>query len=168
MKKLMVVAAVVAALALALGTARFAFAESPVRPTAPAGLGVRGGPGGPGLAGQEGPMHDAMIASMAKALNLDAATLEQRLDAGETMWSIAQSQGLSADQFSTAMQQARNDALKQAVADGSISQAQADWMSQRMAYGLTAGNQARANGLCDGTGMHQGRGMGGRWSAPAQ
>jgi hypothetical protein len=166
-KKCLAIAAVVGALVLALGVAGFAFADSPARPNLGAGPGMMGRGGGMWNrgSGQEGPLHDVMVASMAKALGMDAATLEQRLDAGETMWQVAQSKGLSADQFNTAMQQARTDALKQAVADGTITQAQADRMAQHMGQGLGATGRGLGSGPCGGTGTPMGRGQGGvRWS----
>jgi hypothetical protein len=165
-KKYVILAAVVGALVLAFGITGLASADSPERANQGYGRGMMGGGGNWGRGtGQDGPLHDAMVASMAEALGMDAATLEQRLDAGETMWQVGQTTSLSAEQFSTAMQQARADALKQAVADGTITQAQADWMAQRM--GRAAGLE-RGNGSCNGTGTPMGRGQGGgRWGAQA-
>ena len=164
MKKFVVVAAVLGALVLALGVVGFAFADSPARSPFGQGPGMMGGRGGPGgaNAGQEGPLHDVMVASMAQALGLDKTTVEQRLDAGETMWQVAQSKGLSADQFSAAMQQARTDALNQAVADGTISQAQADWMAQHMGQRGGAAGRGPGNGACGGSATPMGRGAA-RW-----
>jgi hypothetical protein len=111
-------------------------------------------------------MHDVMVDSMAKALGVNPTELEKSLDDGETMWQVAQDKGLNAEQFSAAMQQARTEALKQAVTKGTITQAQADWMAQRMGQGSGAAGQGLGNGPCGGTGSPMGRGQGGAsWSA---
>jgi hypothetical protein len=140
------------------------------------------GPGGMmgGLVdGDEGPLHDGMIAYFAGKLGLSVEAVEARLEAGETMWQIAQSQNVAAADFAALMQDARNAGIDAAVQAGLMTQAQADWMKQRsqimpmfqegfypgdcpMYGGSTAVPQA-------GFGMQGGRGgMGGRWSqAPA-
>ncbi|RPI27022.1 MAG: LysM peptidoglycan-binding domain-containing protein, partial [Chloroflexota bacterium] len=65
--------------------------------------------------------------------------LQSRLTSGETMWQIAQDQGLSEDEFVQAMTDAHAEALEKAVAEGVITQEQADWMSQHMSQMGTAG-----------------------------
>ncbi len=86
--------------------------------------------GGFGLRGpaKEGPLHDLMQAELAKALGLTTDELAARIEAGETPYQIAESQGKTADEISALFQTAREAALKQAVTDGVITQAQADWM----------------------------------------
>jgi hypothetical protein len=79
-----------------------------------------------------GPMHDDMYQAFAQALGITPAELETRLRAGDTLWAIAQEQGLTADQFQEAMAAARISAVNQAVADGILTQAQADFMLQHM------------------------------------
>ena len=126
--------------------------------------------------GEEGPMHDGMVAYFAEKLGLSADVVEGRLDAGETMWQIAESQGFAAADFTALMQDARNAGVDAAVQAGLMTQEQADWMNQRsqgmpmfqegfdpqdcpMYDGSAAGPQA-------GNGMRGGRGggMGGRWN----
>jgi hypothetical protein len=53
------------------------------------------------------------------------------------MAQIAASKGLTAEQFTALMTDARTQAIDQAVKDGKLTQAQADWMKQRgaAAYG---------------------------------
>jgi hypothetical protein len=95
------------------------------------GYGMMGGYGMWG-AGGYGPMHQYMIDALAKAFNLTSEQLQARFDQGETPWKIAQSQGLSAEQFQNAMQEAQDQALEAAVKGGVLTQQQADWMDQHM------------------------------------
>jgi hypothetical protein len=57
--------------------------------------------------------------------------LNDRLAKGETVAQIAYSKGLTADEFSALMSEARSQALDQAVDHGKITQEQVDWMKQR-------------------------------------
>jgi len=50
-------------------------------------------------------------------------------------WAIAQAQGLSDEEIRDRTAQLRADALAQAVADGLITQEQADWMLERHSAG---------------------------------
>jgi hypothetical protein len=79
----------------------------------------------------DGVLHDAMIAAFANELGLSVEDLEARLDAGETVADVAFAQGLTFEEFRTLMIDARAQAIAQAVADGTLTQEQADWMSQR-------------------------------------
>lgn len=106
----------------------------------------RGGNGGAGVA--RGVLHDAMISVYAQELGISVDDLNDRLASGETMAQIAASQGLTPEQFAAMMADARDQAIEQAVADGTITQEQADWMRQR-------GDRATP-----GAGRGQGRGPG--------
>ena len=128
--------------------------------------------------GDEGPMHDGMVAYFAEKIGLSLDAVEARLDAGETMWQIAQSQNVAAADYTAFMQDARTAGIDAAVQAGLMTQEQADWMAQRsqnmpmfqegfdpedcpMYDGSAAGPQA-------GFGMRGGHGgMGGRFQAPA-
>ena len=140
-----------------------------------AGIG-RGAMMGGQVDGDEGPMHDGMVAYFAEKLDLSADVVEGRLDAGETMWQIAELQGMAAADFTALMQDARNAGVDAAVQAGLMTQERADWMNQRsqdmpmfqegfdpedcpMYGGSAAGPQA-------GYGMRGGRGggMGGRYN----
>lgn len=167
MKKILLVSAIVAVALIALGIAGFAFAQTQTTPT-PAypgyGPGMMGGRGGYGwMMGEsdadEPPMHELMVASYAKALGFSTEELETRLTNGETMWQVAQSLGLSNEEFATKWQEAHSEALAQAVSQGLITQAQADWMgqhmSQRFENGFTPGY-----GGCGGH-MYNGQGRNG-------
>jgi hypothetical protein len=126
---------ILALAALAVGGllwARTAYAQSQT-PTAPGyPYGMMGG--GYGMMGNYGygSMHTYMVEGLAEALNLQPADLEKRLEAGETPWQIAQSQGLSEAQIQQAMLEAHDKALDAAVKAGFLTQQQADWMDQHM------------------------------------
>ena len=192
MKKLMIVSAVVLVAVVALGVAGFAYAQSQT-PTTPQ-PGTMGGAYGrgmmgrwaqsgqvtaPGLAGQgmgfrgqmagtgEGPLHDYMIDGFAQAFEMTPDQIEARLDAGDTIWTIAQEKGLTPEQFATLMTQVRTDALNQAVTDGVITQAQADFMLQRTAQ-MQANGFGPGSGNCVGGGAGRGAGRMFRNQVPAQ
>lgn len=159
MKKILVLGLIlIAAVALSVG---IAFAQTPTPPVSggygPGMMGGRGGHqmmgfGGP-VDGSYGPMHESMVDSFAEALGLTPEALQSRLDEGETMWQVAESQGYDLETFRSLMLEARAKALQQAVEEGTITQEQADWMSQRMNRMGGFGS-----GACDGTGPH-GQGM---------
>ena len=167
MKKIMIVSALVIVVLAALGFAGYAYAQSQQPGTYPGGYGGQGGMmggrggmmGGRGSTGAAyGPVHEYMVTAIAEALDMTPEALQARLDAGDTCLTVAEEKGLTQDEFYTLMKGARTSALTQAVADGVITQAQADWMIERMGqmqdYGAGAGS-------CPGGGMH-GRG---RWNS---
>jgi len=162
MKKTLLIALVLAAVA-GLAVAGIAYAQGP-QPITP-GLGV-----GPMMAqGQEGPLHVYMLSAMADALGIPVADLETRLANGETLYQIALAQGIAAEDIPALMQTIRSQAIAVALADGVITQAQADWMLAhafgQAGYGLGMGV---GQGPCGGTGVPVGTGMqrGGHWTRP--
>jgi Spy/CpxP family protein refolding chaperone len=146
MNKILLGIALVAILVVAFGTAGYVYAQSPTPGTPAQGFGMGGGrgPRGGGMMGnrgagnQDGIMHDEMVAAFAEKLGMTAADLEKRIAAGETMAQIADSKGITADQFTAMMTEARSQAIDQAVKNGTLTQEQADWMKQRSA-GMGAG-----------------------------
>ncbi|OGO41452.1 MAG: hypothetical protein A2W36_01770, partial [Chloroflexi bacterium RBG_16_58_14] len=152
MKKLMLVSLIVIVAVLVLGTAGYAYAQTQQPNSGSYGQGMMGGGygndrrGGPGMMGGGygimggydddgdgyGPMHDYMLQGFADAFGLTVEELQAKLDAGETMYSLAEAQGMTLEQFRELMIQVRTDALTQMVADGVITQAQADWMLDHM------------------------------------
>ena len=94
----------------------------------------------------DGILGDSIHASLAEELGITTEELAACMDAGETISQIALELGFDP---TTILVQARADALDQAVADGLITQEQADWLASR-------GNQNPAasyeEGICDGTG----------------
>ena len=169
MNKMWKIIGFVGLVAIAFGATSLAYAqtESP-QPYGygPGMMGGRGGYGGGMAAGEIGQYHDIIMESFAEALGLTVSQLEARLENGETMWQIAGDEGLSWDEFSEIMLDARSAKLAQAVEDGTITQEQADFMNSR---GQARG-YGRGNGSCMGygfggqPGFH--RGPQGRWNAP--
>ena len=153
-KTLLIVALVLAALA-AFG-AGTVFAQDGQPP-------YNGGGRGPMVGGgQQGPMHTFMVIEFAKALELNVNDINTRIAAGETMYDIALSAGVTAEEFPAVMTEARGKALDAAVKANVITQEQADWMKSR-GFGQGGG---MGNGSCDGTGPQggmrgQGQGRGG-------
>jgi len=165
MNKVLIGVIVVIVVAGALATASFVYAQT-ATPQAPlpgtgygygrmmggrgmmAGAGTSGAPGyGMGANGVEmGFMHDDMIAAYAEKLGLSVDEINARLAKGETMAQIASSKGLTLDQFRTIMLDARSLAIDQAVIDGTLTQAQADWMKQRGAGMVNGGGMMRRQG----------------------
>lgn len=140
-----------------------------------AGFGGRSGFGGMMYGydqdGEHGPMHAAMLEAMAEGLGLQPDELEARLEAGESMYDVAESLGVSLEDFQALMISARTSAIQKAVQDGWLTQEMADWMLERMnannAAGFGFGHCGNSNGQSFG-GRHGGRGMrGGMWSAPS-
>ena len=165
MKKVFSILVVAVAVLVALAGFGVAFAQEP-------GDGVVNCPMHGGLRGfdgsgrSDGLMHDEMIAAMAERLDLSAADVEARLEAGETVWAIARAEGLSDAEIVTLMQEARQEALDAAVASGDLTQAQADWMAQRMGTrgrGASGRQGVRMGRNGGGFGMDQGMGMRGGW-----
>lgn len=157
MKKIVVVLLVVAVAVVALGAAGMVYAQAPT-PQAPVdgtgyGYGMMGGGMRGGRMGQnefagsgDGVLHDAMIATFANELGVSVEDLEARLVAGESMADVAFAQGFTVEEFRTLMTDARALAVAQAVADGTLTQEQADWMAQR--------GGGRMFGAGGGQGMH--------------
>lgn len=151
MKKVTLVIVGVLMLFAIFGAAGFAYAQSqnPQDGAAPyefgPGRGMMGrfGQGGMMGSGTNGPMHEYMEQALAAKLGMTEEEIEEKLAAGETMWSIAQEQGLSDEEIYDLMLSARDEGLKAAVAAGALTQEQADWMTQHMqqmrGFGMGAG-----------------------------
>jgi len=138
MKKFTVTIMVAAVVVIALGAVGVAYAQSSSQGTGTGsgsgwmgGRGSHSGMGAGNMGTGDGILHDYMITAFAEELNIPVADLEARLEQGETMAQIAVSTGLTIDEFRTLMVDARTQAIGQAVVDGTLTQEQADWMSQR-------------------------------------
>jgi hypothetical protein len=100
-----------------------------------------------------------MQSAIASAFGLTPDEVESRIDNGETMWQIAQAQGLTADEFHTKLSQAWTEAINKAVAVGAISQDFADGMLQRMGQMWAGGTKGSFGpGGCQGSGAGFGQG----------
>jgi len=86
----------------------------------------------PNWKGMQGSMHPYLLDAVAKALDMTPEDLQNQLVKGSSLWQIAQEKGMTVEQFKAAMQTGWSEALKQAVVDGVLTQAQADWMSSHM------------------------------------
>src|SRR5512138_3771530 len=86
-----------------------------------------------------GPLHQYMEQALADKLNLPLATVEAEFDAGKPMYQIALDHGIAQADLPAFMLDVRTQALKAAVADGVITQAQADRMLQHAGYGMGYG-----------------------------
>ena len=154
MKKLIIIAlAVVAVLAVAF-TPVTVFAQSGNgNGFSGMGGGMMGQTGTTGTGLLSGTLHDYMIAAYADALNLSVDEIDTRLAGGETLSEIALSTGVTLDEFSTLVTDARAAAIAAALADGVITQDQADWLSSHIggAYGRGAMGSGFARG--NGTGV---------------
>ncbi len=155
MKKTLLVVAIVVLAIGALG-AGVVYAQGGNPPTVPYGT-MMGGRGGNGL------VHTYVVEALAAKLNLTVDAINARLTAGETMYDIALSQGIASADLPAFMTDIHKAAFTAAVKDGVITQAQADFMLQRMAqngYGYGSGTCPMGGG-----GYGYGRGMMGGWGA---
>jgi hypothetical protein len=138
----------------------------------PFGFGHRGGGW---MMGGDSEIHDAMQTAMhtavAEKLGLTVEELDAQIAEGKTAWQIAQEKGLTDEEITTLMSDARTTALTQLVSDGVLTQEQADAMAQhgigRMGGRGGAGDCPMMDGN-DSTsgnwgpgGMMRGKGMGG-------
>lgn len=176
MKKIWIIAGVVGIATLSLGAAGLAFAQSESPPPV-AGpeygnefkVGRRGygGMRAGFTSGEEGPYHEDMIEAFAEATGLSVNEIENRLEAGETMWQIAASTGLTFDEISAILSQVRSEMVAKAVAGGTLTQEQTDLMNQHM-RGRAAGGFGPGDGNCMGEGTFEGfrRGSQGMWNSP--
>ena len=171
MKNVLLVLAGILVGVVALGVVGFAYAQvqNPPDSQFPQGYGAgmmggagRGMMGGYGSVmmgnGTYGAMHTYMVDAFASALGMTSADFQAKIEAGETMWQIAQAQGLSDEEISTMMLTARSDALQKAVEAGVLTQEQADLMNEHMqGSGMTPG-------FCHGAAGGGQRGSGWRWN----
>jgi hypothetical protein len=154
MKKTMLVLTI-----LAVGIGAFAFAipasaaqPTPVYPGGGQGGNGRGGANGSGTGvpvqqniNLEGLLSDYMAEYFADFLGITTTELKAREDAGETLMQIGLSLGFTQEAIFDLMIDARVAALNQAVADGLITQEQADWLISR----LDNRRNGAAAALCD-------------------
>jgi hypothetical protein len=142
MKKLVKSFAILAVIAIALGSASVVFAQTST-PEAPigfggTGIGMRGNRGGRGSGStlmyqnqenlEDGLLHDLMISAFAEALDMTVEELETSLAEGKTLAEIA---GLPLDEFRALMVEIRTQVHDQAVEDGLLPGSQSGWVNSR-------------------------------------
>ena len=159
---------ILAVLVVAFGSAGAVFAQSPEAVSVPSeyARGGRGGSGGgTGWMGQEmnleleGILHDALVAAFADALDLPVEEINARLEDEETMAEIAISTGMTLDEFQTLMDEVLQQAVDQAVEDGLLTEAQAEWFLARGAR--MYGGAGMYSGMEASTRRSAGRGQSG-------
>ena len=133
--------------------------------------------------GTSGPIHTFMVTEFAAKLGLNVDDVNTRLTAGETMYDIALSAGVSAEEYPALMTEVRANAVAAAVKANVLTQEQADWMQSRGGmmngagydgdcpmqtgdYQNGTGFRGGPGGMMNGNG--QGRGMMGGWGAGQQ
>ncbi|MEJ2757820.1 MAG: hypothetical protein P8046_04985 [Anaerolineales bacterium] len=154
---------------------------TPVLPGNGAGMGGNGGNGRGGSNGTgvpldmninlDGAIDDVMAGLIADALGISVEDLQAREAAGETLVEIGLSLGFDADEVIAIHDQARADALAQAVTSGLITQEEADWLLSRMSFGQNGVSLGLCDGDCTTSTMtqthnkfHNGDTRGSRWS----
>lgn len=128
---------------------------------------------GPGMNGSRGngPIHDYVEQVLAQRLGLTEEQVEQALTAGKTMYQIALDNGIAEAEIPALLSDVHKTALDKAVADGVLTQAQADLMLQCMTInGFNLAN-CPMGGQQNGAGFRGGQGGGmmrgrGNWSPP--
>lgn len=168
MKKTIVILGIVVIALAALG-AGTVFAQK-VQPTwnpAENGWGMQSSRGGGMRMGssEPGAMHAYMVSTLAAKLGISADEINEALTAGSTMYQIALDNGIPEAEIPALLSEVHSEALALAVADGVLTQEQAEWMTERMAQRGAGSGTCPMNGGTPGSGMgrHGGQGMHGGW-----
>ncbi len=136
------------------------------------------GPIGPGGRGFGGPQN-SLVAIAAQVLGMDQSTLVATLNTGKTIADVAKEKGISTDKIVDAFLAPRAETLKNAVAAGRMTQAQADamlatmkdhvsaqltakYVPQGYGPGMMGFVDANNDGVCDHCGANQSQGPRGR------
>jgi uncharacterized protein YidB (DUF937 family) len=90
------------------------------------------GPPKPNPVEQLGELGIDVPGEMATALGMTAEDLQKELKSGKTIEQIAKEKGISLDTVSAALKQTISDALAKAVADGKMTQEEADRVTSRL------------------------------------
>ena len=112
--------------------------------------------------GTSGPIHTFMVTEFAKKLSLNVDDVNTRLTAGETMYDIALSAGVTAEEYPALMTEVRANAVDAAVKANVLTQEQADWMKTRGGGMMSGANGAGYDGNCpmqDGDYQQNGQGF---------
>jgi hypothetical protein len=162
MKTSTLVLMVVAVAALAVfGTVTAVSAQGPIQnDNLTQGFGGRGG-GMRGIGNQgeieNEEVHALMMDAYAEALGIPATEIDSRLEAGETFSQIALSTGLTFEEFWALKSQVKADVAAEALAQGFITQAEADLMQQAaLRQGTRGGMRGSGFGTGAGAGVYCG------------
>ena len=162
MKKILVIVSAVM-VALVIFGAGFVFAQSNVAQAAglPAGYGPGNMTGGRGGMMGGGQMHEYVEQALADKLGMTKADVETALDGGKSMYQLAIDKGVKEADVTALLTEVHKTAFGKAVADGIMTQAQADLMLQNMtANGFTGISMQNGTGMMRGA-RGGGRGQGG-------
>jgi len=96
----------------------------------------------------DGLLDDAMASTIAGKLGITVDALKTREAAGESLVEIGISLGFDPQTILNLHKEARIAALTQAVADGLITQADADWMISRLDFGQYGAKAGFCTGEC--------------------
>lgn len=156
MKKIIVVLTIVA-----VGIAAFSFVGDANAQSAAPQFSGKGGPNGTrGGYGNgtgvpmerninlDGLLDDVMVSYIAEELGIGADVLKSREAAGESLVEIGLSLGFDQQAVLDLHEEARVAALAQAVADGWITQEDADWLISRLGFGQYGANAGFCTGDC--------------------
>ena len=110
----------------------------------------------------EGLLSDYMAEYIANELGITVEELKAREAAGETLVEIGLSLGFDQEAISEIHTQARIYAINQAVADGLITQEQADWLLSRMENGQNGGGTGDCTEDCTDQNQQSRQGSGGK------
>ncbi len=129
MNKKVIGISLIVVLVMAFGFATVASADGPTPFNF--GMGRQGQFGGL----EDNPVHDLVIAEYADAFGISAENLEARLVDGERLTDIAAEYGFEGDEFVSLIQTVHSTATEAAVAQGLITQEQADLFGNRPEFG---------------------------------
>jgi hypothetical protein len=143
MKKILILVAVLAAVVAAVGAVGLVYAQTATPPGTATGT---GGVTTPGNGRQDSPEMSVagyMDAQQAKLLGMTTAEYQAQEDAGKTWLEIAAAKGKSTSEAQTLLEKAYSNSIAQALADGKITQAQADALKALPASDLEMGGHAK-------------------------
>ena len=117
---------------------------------------------GKGLLNARGDLKDAQMTAAAEVLGITVQDLENQLWAGRSLSAIAGKAGVELQSVTDAMTAARSTAatqeIEQALADGTITQEQADWLLEGVQNGYGRMGKGLGELGLEGRGGHGGRG----------
>lgn len=118
---------------------------------------------GAGLQGDQGKGYfsidkESVHAHLAEVLGISLDEFEAAIAEGETLFSLAERYDVDFEALRQVMLEAHKEALEDAVAEGKITQEQADWMLER--WNAMGGNLSPGQGSREGGHRFQGSGGG--------
>jgi uncharacterized protein YidB (DUF937 family) len=144
MKRKLMAAGLLGVFLLGLGGVGPVFAQTPEPPPDASEL--------VGVGDEKPQIREIVFELLADQLSLTVEELHQKRDDGETLRQIAQAKGMDAAEFETLMRDTRSQAVEQALAEGIITQEQADKFNENSAD-RTERRDARLQTLAEGLSM---------------